>query len=236
MCKVMACTNCGEVKPHRAHGMCMNCYRYWHTHKKMRPLDKDELKRRRKITHCVNCGELRQGRSGRRGMCSKCYEYWRWSDGIMRPMRLIDPSSVASSPLCSNCRVNMVRHGSLCQKCANYQYDNGKKRPRRLWAESCSNCDRPFNGFHPRSGLCIKCRRYQYKYGKPRPAYLWDKGEHGWCDCGQPATRTVDVRIYRKIEKMPVCESCYAEEMRQQKWYGGATQNQEGVNQQHSTR
>lgn len=83
--------------------------------------------------------------------------------------------------------------------------------------------------------MCRACYDYKRRHGADRPAHMWGKGEHGWCDCGQPATRTIEIKITRNVDVLPVCESCYAEEMRQRRIYGDVTQRV-GVNQQHSTR
>lgn len=219
MRRIVTCINCGEVKPHQGRGMCKNCHRYWHRHRTMRPLDSNERKRRRKISHCINCGALREGSHARKGMCSKCYAYWRWS-GVMRPERIIRKTNGAPPPLCANCHQNIVHHGKLCKLCANYKYQYGKRRPPRLWADSCTNCGKPHNGSHPRSGMCIRCRRYQYKHGKPRPAHLWGKGVHGWCDCSQPATHIITVKISNHSDTLIMCDDCYKEYQRQVSWYG----------------
>ena len=228
MCKTVTCVNCGETKPHGGHGMCKNCYRYWHTHRTMRPVDSNERRRRRKILHCINCGALREGTHAKRGMCSKCYAYWRWS-GVMRPAHISRRANGAPPPLCANCRQNIVQHGKLCKLCANYKYQHGKRRPPRLWADSCTNCGKPHNGSHPRSGMCIRCRRYQNKSGRPRPAHLWGKGKLGWCDCGNPATHMISVKIHRHTDTIPVCDACYEEEMRQRRIYGDIDQPPKGV-------
>lgn len=68
-------------------------------------------------------------------------------------------------------------------------------------------------------GLCSACYSYQYRTGKPRPRALYEKAvepknkrNRTRCDCGQPATRQVEVRCGMrggyKIT-LDLCESCW---------------------------
>jgi len=217
------CKNCGEGGRLRL-GLCDNCYHYARRNDgAMRPLDRAVLSTRRKHTQCKNCGSPKHKGHG---LCGACLDYLR-DHGVMRPPEGVRNPPHATPRVCARCKQNMTQYGKLCGTCSNYLYRTGKPRPRHLWAEHCTNCDVPLGDFRPRSGLCIQCRRYQYRYGKPRPSHLWGKGAHGWCDCGQPASNIISVKIHNHIDTIPVCETCYAEEMRQRAWYGDNTVQKE---------
>ena len=213
------CTNCGVGGRLRL-GLCSNCYRYAYNHGgAMRPLDSSLLARRRKHTHCTNCGA--QKHHGH-GMCRACYEYWRFH-GKMRPPEGIRRPAHDVIRMCRQCKENIADCGNLCSTCADYKYRTGKSRPRRLWSKNCLNCGKPHIDSQPRSGLCAKCLRYQRERGNPRPAYLWGKGTHGWCECGAAAEHIITVKIHNHVDKIAVCDACYAEEMRMSAVYGGVS-------------
>ena len=214
-----ACRNCGAGGK-LSLGLCKNCYGYTKRHDgAMRPLDKAVMMAaRRKHTHCTHCGAA--DHKGH-GLCKKCYDYLR-NHGTMRP------TEPQPKVLCVRCKQSVAAHktkryGLLCNKCANYFYLTGKPRPRQLWAESCANCGKPHGDSQPRSGLCNPCRQYRTRYGKPRPAYLWGKGTHGWCECGAAAEHIITVKIHNHVDKIAVCDACYAEEMRMSAVYGGVS-------------
>jgi hypothetical protein len=125
--------------------------------------------------------------------------------------------------MCRQCKENIADCGNLCSTCADYKYRTGKSRPRRLWSKNCLNCGKPHIDSQPRSGLCAKCLRYQRERGNPRPAYLWGKGTHGWCECGAAAEHIITVKIHNHVDKIAVCDACYAEEMRMSAVYGGVS-------------
>jgi len=230
------CKNCG-VDNVKAQGMCINCYNYARRHDgAMRPpLDI----RYRKATQCINCGESLTKNKKRRGLCMKCASFLR----IHGRMRTNADAKWKPDIICSNCRAAMADSKGLCKTCYNYQKRKGAPRAKKLYSrpERCKNCGYPTapgvrNGQgRMAKGLCRPCYDYKNRHKKDRPAHMWGKGEHGWCDCGQPATRTIEIKITRNVDVLPVCESCYAEEMRQRRIYGDVTQRV-GVNQQHSTR
>ena len=217
------CKNCGESGRLRL-GLCDNCYHYARRNDgAMRPLDRAVLATRRKHTQCKNCGNQKHHASG---MCKACYGYWR-HHGVMRPSGRIRRPAHDAIRMCQRCKENIADCGNLCGTCADYKYHTGKPRPRRLWTKNCLNCGKPHIDNQPRTGLCAKCLRYQRERGRPRPAHLWGKGTHGWCECGAAAEHVITVKIHNHIDTIPVCETCYAEEMRQRAWYGDNTVQKE---------
>jgi hypothetical protein len=226
------CRNCGEQKTPCVRGLCRACYWYYRRHGKHRTKSTSPY---RGTTACRNCGA--EGHCAN-GLCSNCYNFLRRTG----KMRTEADMHYKVKGMCKNCNQSPVFARNLCSTCYEYQRNHGgAARPRRLFAcrERCKNCDTPLNGNSDKTrrtkNMCRACYDYKRRHGDERPAHLWGKGEHGWCDCGQPATRTIEIKITRNVDVLPVCESCYAEEMRQRRIYGDVTQRV-GVNQQHSTR
>lgn len=201
--------------------MCNNCYRYFLRHGVQRP--------RRDSSHshaiiCTNCGgEIVKGRK-RHGLCNNCASFLR-KNGRMRTKEDI---KCKPGGICKNCRAGIALTKGLCKTCYNYKNHTGLPRPRRCYSrpEQCKNCGYPLvpgqrGGIgRPSKGLCRRCYEYQLRFKVSRPEYLWDKGANGWCDCGKPATQEIAVRIHNHTDRIPVCDECYAEEMRQITVYG----------------
>ncbi|GIV81668.1 MAG: hypothetical protein KatS3mg051_1022 [Anaerolineae bacterium] len=71
----------------------------------------------------------------------------------------------------------------------------------------CINCGADID---ERSRRCRECRRYWNMVGRERPPEYWHLSpEHGWCDCGAPATRVVRVRIRRHMDWLRLCDRCW---------------------------
>ena len=150
-----------------------------------------------KPTHCENCGSDQVLAKNR---CRTCYRY-RNKHGVDR---------VIKKPVgwCRNCGSLHVFCGGRCQSCYRYHYRTGKERPRHLWDRDgrCKTCAYPLSRHRHRSngarrcckGYCAPCYQYMRDQGEPRPRHLWGIGDHGWCECGRPATALVDGNI-------PVC-------------------------------
>lgn len=224
----VGCSNCGEAKPIKAKEMCSTCYRYWLRTGTMRPKPTSP---HRYATICINCGgDLIKGRK-RNGMCHACYNFLR-ANGRMRTPA---DGRHTQGGTCTNCKAGIAVAKGLCKACYNYQKYNGVPRPRRLYSrpEKCKNCGYPLvsgarSGLSRRQkGLCRRCYEYRQVFKTNRPAHLWGKGEHGWCDCSQPATHAVSVRIKNYTETIPLCDACYAEYQRQVRWYGDSSQRKD---------
>ena len=220
MAIVMAtCSNCGdEYKKHLGRrGKCAACVRWERTHDTPRPKDYS-----RRVEHCTNCGQPRAWGQGAKGLCHKCYQY-EHRYGKPRPSTLRMRKPGDPIPVCKNCK---QRHAvkapqlRLCGVCYEYmRRHNGKRRPKYLDAEACVHCGKPKGDSYFVKGHCRACDDYKRKYGKERPAHLFESA-HGWCDCGTKATHIVTVRVMHHDETMPLCDDCYAEHMRQVRWYG----------------
>lgn len=151
-----------------------------------------------KPTHCVNCGNERVHAKGR---CRTCYRY---NNDHGRDRVIIKKPA----KWCKNCGSTRVKARQRCACCHEYYIRRKKERPRHLWDKDapCKTCGIPLssqgvyrNGRRRQvSGYCIACSIYAREMGKPRPRHLWGIGEHGWCECGRPATALVDGDI-------PVC-------------------------------
>lgn len=223
---MQACINCGEYKPHKGHGLCVNCYYYWRKHGEMRTTSThDELQ---SATHCVNCGTKTQKGERRRGLCKACASFFY----THKRMRTSVDQLCKPGGLCSDCGDKTAIVKGLCGTCYNYRWTHGVKRPLLLRTQQCVNCKRPLSprsgGRLQKRGMCNSCYRYQYRYGSPRPARLFGISEFGWCDCGQPARFAVTVKIYHHAETLPLCDACHAEYQRQVAWYGDSHQQKVG--------
>ena len=216
---MVTCSDCGQEYPKHStrRGRCVKCIRYEKKHGTKRPAT---LKLREE--RCLNCGDLRVWGQGGNGLCHKCSQY-QLRHGKPRPLtiRLRKPGDPI--PMCKSCRIRLAKFSPgrrLCKTCAEYmRRNNGKRRPRYLDAEECTHCGRPKGDTYFVRGQCRACDDYQRKYGKPRPTHLFES-EHGWCECRQPATHTVTVRVMHHDEQYPLCDDCYAEHQRQVAWYG----------------
>lgn len=123
--------------------------------------------------------------------------------------------------LCRNCKQSAAgdKSHSLCNACYAYMLRTGKRRPKNLWLNRCSVCDRPRKDVRSgsNSGLCRTCYQYKWKYKRDRSeSMIKARAPLGWCDCGEPVvhvgvplkTLTVD-RQYEKVELYDLCETCY---------------------------
>lgn len=229
----MPCAHCGRQEKYLSFGLCTRCNNYRRRTGNLPRLDA--------MTHCSNCGrDIKPTKRGR-GLCQRCNAYMHkhgtnWTPEVSRR------SKYEPAPMCECCKERPAENRTpkpMCDRCILYWRRTGKYRPRWRDAEKCKVCGKPRQEI-PHTfvmGRCVDCYEHWRRHGrkKERPAHMWGKGEHGWCDCGQPATRTIEIKITRNVDVLPVCESCYAEEMRQRRIYGDVTQRV-GVNQQHSTR
>ena len=157
---------------------------------------------------CKNCGRATKQRRNR---CGGCEKYYR-SHGVERPSHLytrVCQGDLANAPLwCDVCGNTTIYRGRKCRACYEYQRINKKRRPRHLWDDEakCKTCGVPLSsqGTHKGnrrrqcSGHCLACYQYIHDHGHDRRRHLWGIGEHGWCECGRPATALADSDI-------PVC-------------------------------
>lgn len=214
---MVACTHCQRMVRRKTtrRGLCAACDTYqrkWHA---PRPLLDSATCRNPHCDRPVGKWSAARGL----GLCRRCLQYkYRtgndWTPDVARP------GVYGVRMICADCRQRPVRNyhpRPLCVRCYNYWLRNGKRRPRSLDAEACKICGRPRSD-EPRTfvrGRCRLCYDYYYRTGRERPRHLWGVGEFGWCDCGQPATHQVTVRIgVRANETLALCDGCYAEEMR----------------------
>ena len=63
---LVVCGNCGEARPHAAHGLCKNCFE------------------KTRIIVCTRCGETKQRAA--RGLCHRCYRHVYKDPGIVERM------------------------------------------------------------------------------------------------------------------------------------------------------
>lgn len=214
------CSNCGrEYKKHLGRrGKCETCVRWERTHDTPRPPDY----KRGRIENCTNCGQPRTWGQGGNGLCHRCAQY-QYKYGKPRPSTIRMRKPGDPIPMCKSCKVRLAKFSPsrrLCKTCAEYmRRHNGKRRPRYLDAENCVHCGKPKGDGYFVKGHCRACDDYRRKFGKPRPAHLFES-QHGWCDCGKPATSIVTVRVMHHDETMPLCDECHAEHNRQVAWYG----------------
>ena len=143
------------------------------------------------ITHCINCGKFQIHAKGR---CRTCYRYHN-EHGIDRVIKK------KPAVWCKNCGHIPTKAHGRCACCHEYHAKYRKERPRYLWDKDapCKTCGVPlssqgtYNGRRRQvKGRCIACDMYKRKMGCERPRHLWGIGEHGWCDCGRPATALID--------------------------------------------
>ena len=109
---------------------------------------------------------------------------------------------------CRNCGDPRIWCRGRCRACDRYYRRTDKERPRRLWnrhERKCKNCKIPIAAlprlkrgeYRQYNGRCQSCHSYWRKWHRERPREFWGIGPAGWCECGYPATATV--------EGMPVC-------------------------------
>ena len=222
MAIVMAtCSNCGEEyqKTKGRKGLCPSCRAWMRNHGELRPVSHPK-RNRNTPDFCANCGDITSGkRRNVKGLCVRCYEY-KWRTGKDRIVK-----KTAKSHICRRCKKDTAYVHGRCIACYDYWRRTGEERPKDRFTDECLNCGRPLNRTIPGAslchgkGMCRACYQYQHKYDKPRPKRLWESS-HGWCDCGTKATHSVTVRVMHHDETMPLCDDCYAEHMRQVRWYG----------------
>lgn len=212
------CTHCGRVDKYLSLGLCSRCHNYLRRTGKLPAL--------KVITHCRDCGrEIKPTRRGR-GLCSRCSAYL-WRHGKHWTPEISKRSKHEPAPICECCRERPANNRipkPMCDRCNLYWKRTGKFRPRWRDADSCKVCGKPRQD-QPRTfvlGRCLGCYEYWRNHGRKgeRPAHLWGKGEHGWCDCGNPATHVVTVIIKNHTEEFTLCDECYKEHQRQVAWYG----------------
>jgi hypothetical protein len=179
---------------------------------------------------CKKCGRSRTI-SRPRGMCDRCYTAWL---------------KEKAGP-CSHCKkAPGWKPEGLCNACYLYRRRTGRlkllswpktctichKRPAIGKSGKCktchsfgkpgqrcrnTNCQRPLEFIQTSNGYCCACTMYYRRNGKPRPAALAQPASGRFCDCGQPATRTKQVRFLRHGQKgrqyttdnLNLCNSCW---------------------------
>ncbi len=217
------CTNCGAQNTTCVHGLCRACYWYHRRNGEHRTKPTSPY---RGVTTCRNCGA--EGHRAN-GLCDNCYNFLRRTG----KMRTKADMRAKVAGMCCNCNQSPAFAKGLCGACYDYKRRNGKDRPRRLYVhrERCKNCDIPLTGDNYRTlrtkNMCRACYDYKRRKKHARPSHLWGNGEHGWCECGQPANNIISVKIHNHVDTIPVCDACHAEEMRQRAWYGDNTVQKE---------
>jgi hypothetical protein len=228
----IVCANCQRTvaKKYARRGLCGACDQYKRNHGVDRPPLFDKVKCQNQ--HCGNQVTL-YNTLCYSGLCRRCYEYRRKRGADWTPQKS-QRRPGEPMPLCEACRSRPAPHTKpfhMCNRCYEYWRRNKKRRPTWMDAEHCRNCKRPriaLTGAFV-DGRCRECRKHRAMYKKERPAELWGSGVHGWCDCGQPAQHSITVQIYRHTDTLSLCNDCYAEEMRQQSWYGVTQHDRKGT-------
>ena len=128
-------------------------------------------------------------------------------------MRIVHPDGASGT--CCNCHQRKAYCKFLCLPCYRWWQRHGSMRPRHRDATHCIICGRPRTKQNRLSrGRCRTCYQYWWKTGEERPQELIDEqAPYGWCDCGVPATRLVELE-YGGIRKpmsaeFALCESCF---------------------------
>lgn len=222
MMSTITCAHCGKkaLKHKTRRGLCIACEQYKRRHGVDRPL---ATTAKCKNPHCDRQVGIMSAIAGK-GLCKRCRQYEslsgkQWTPDVSKRSRFDAP------PMCAICKTRKAERTKpvdMCHRCYSYWLRNKKRRPRWRDADQCRNCKQP-RSYAPRMfvrGRCRRCYNYWKDNGKERPAHLWGSGAHGWCDCGQPAQHSITVQIYRHTDTLLLCNDCYAEEMRQQSWYG----------------
>jgi hypothetical protein len=157
---------------------------------------------------CANPQCHRSTNTPRYGLCNSCYVYWR-KHARLRPAGSTHRSRHEPLRLCTNCRLRYANHTrQLCNTCYNYRRKHGRNRPRYLDAAQCTHCRRPDNRL--RKGLCNSCYNYRHYHGRPKPRQLIrQQAPLGWCDCGQPAIKTITTQGAYQFT-MDLCQACLA--------------------------
>lgn len=215
------CVNCGAPVGRGAKGRCPSCYNYFRRHGHDVPADKQRRGHHHK--QCVNCGmDIAGKRTARGGRCAACYDFHRRKGFDIPREQMHGKRAYPKSLLfCKDCKERLVtryRKLQLCKRCYLWRKKHGQKVPAYRITRVCLNCQKPEIYSN---GMCAACYNYQKRTGRDRPADLWRVGERGWCDCGNAATREIVVRIHNHNDRIPVCDDCHAEEMRQTALYGG---------------
>lgn len=211
------CINCGSaVQKYLTSGRCSRCYNYKRRTGKERPLSR--------VANCIDCGrEITIGNSLSKGMCRRCNAFL-WRTGKHWTPDISIRSKYDPCPICKDCKSRpsyTQNPRPMCRRCSDYWKRTDKRRPRYRDAESCKVCGKPrVEKFC--LGRCGACYDYWRRHGRSaeRPAERWELSQHGWCDCGKPATHTITFRLREHDEPLPLCDECYAEEQRQARWYG----------------
>ena len=137
------------------------------------------------------------------GICYYCVQYYRKNGTYERKHKR--RTAAMDVRVCQQCKSRPVegyRGGKyVCKRCyAYYDYNAGQRhRPRHLDANICVICGAPLNrtygGNYGGNGRCHTCATYRRNHGKDRTEeMIYRLSPHGFCDCGKPATKPVDLR------------------------------------------
>ena len=150
------------------------------------------------------------------GYCRMCARYLRLY-GKMRPTEIMR-THMDNQCTCIRCHQAPAYSKHLCIACYNYQL-----------VHKCRNCERPLDRSSGRAigraatarrGRCRTCAQYYLRTGAERPERLWKvAADLGWCDCGNPATRRMELSFgganesTERSDTYALCEDCYELEM-----------------------
>lgn len=213
-------------------GLCRKCHTQWIRDggdmSIVPPQYARKKARKEHLPDCIICGRPHRYGEGVDGRCHRCYMY-RYKHGVDWTPAVGKRGKYDPAPMCKDCKMRKAYYTHptyLCMRCFNYRRRNdGKRRPRYKDADCCLNCGKQRDFSNPKNflkGRCHACYRYWMRRNctAERPESLWNKGEYGWCDCGKPATHSVQISIHKHTESMHLCDMCHAEYMRQVRWYG----------------
>lgn len=155
-----------------------------------------------KPSECSKCGRKTAHKKMRfDGICHACVYYYGKHGTYER--KITRRTRAMELHVCQNCKSQSIKYflggKYVCKRCASYYYHNGRHRPRHMDATHCRICgiplDRTYYGNNGGKGRCHTCASYWRNHGEDRTqAMIKRLAPHGWCECGQPATKQVDLR------------------------------------------
>lgn len=204
-CQVPGCDNTARVGLHRATGVyaCKKCRNRYSSSGQLEPQTPTTKPITCQVDGCTSTNEIRLHRATGVHACRACrLQYGRRGTFVRKAHR----KPRIKVPVCQVCRTReskycgRIRHLPQkwrCERCIAFAYQTGRERPmytKYTRDRVCTNCGR--NTEHQKSfHLCALCYSYRRRNGHlPSPEHIAKYAPHGWCECGKPATKQVDLR------------------------------------------